>query len=104
MGLLDSLNVKKKLAMLNDVERPTVEVRERKTPTVDGIFERSAIDFPRLVAPEAVDWKPDYYQVGDEFCRTLFVHTFPPAVEDNWLAPILRFQHAVRHCALHPAA
>src|ERR1017187_7748315 len=27
--------------------------------------------------------------------RSLFVHTFPPAVEDNWLAPILRFQHAI---------
>jgi hypothetical protein len=97
MGLADALNVKGKLAALRAQEQgeAPVELSEARTPKSYGVYERSAIDIARLVAPEAADWKPDHFQVGDEYCRTLFVHAFPPAVEDNWLAPILRFHHAI---------
>src|ERR1039458_7105985 len=97
MGLGDMFNVKRKLQQLEDHEQKDarVDLQEREAPKSYGIFERSAIDITRLVAPESADWKPEYFQIGDEYCRTLFVHVFPPAVEDNWLAPILRFRHAI---------
>lgn len=97
MGVTDIFNVKKKIEQLQEAERTEgrVEIAESEKSVSYNIYERSAIDIARLVAPEAAHWDPEYFQIGDEFCKTLFVHVFPPAVENNWLAPIFRFRHAI---------
>jgi hypothetical protein len=94
MGFLDKLNVKKTLDELNAHEGH-VEVAEHEDPRAYSILERGSLDIAGLVAPESVSWEENYYKVGDEYTRTLYIHTYPPQVEDNWLKDILRFQHAI---------
>ena len=93
MGLL---NIKKTLAELKEAEQGnSVDISEQEDPKEYTILERGALDVAALVAPESFAWEENYCKVGDDYTRTLWIHTYPPQVEDNWLAGLLRFNAAV---------
>jgi len=97
MGLKDRLNIKKILEELEESEKEELgyELEEREDSKQYNVFDRLAIDISDLVAPESASNEENYFKIGDEYTRTLFIHTYPPQVEDNWLREILRFEHAL---------
>jgi len=44
-----------------------------------------------IIAPAAFVITPNYLQVGDLYCKTLFVFTYPRYLETNWLSPIINY-------------
>ena len=44
-----------------------------------------------IIAPAALDIKPNYIRLGNTLARTLFVFTYPSYVQTNWLAPIINY-------------
>jgi len=97
----EMLNFKRKLRMLRgegeeEAGAELVQVAdEGEQETESAIFDRLALTLPRLVAPDSASHRETYYKVGDQYTRTLFIHNYPPQVVDNWLADILRSNHAV---------
>lgn len=61
-------------------------------PTRDVLLSAGAMDIASRVAPEVFLVDRGHVQVGDEFCRTLFVSALPPSGYDGWLWPLFRFQ------------
>lgn len=90
----DRFNIKKIMEELNSEENE-FELEEKEAPKEYEIFDQLTIDIPELVAPESAVNEENYFKVGDDYTRTLYIHTYPQQVEDNWLREVLRFQHAI---------
>lgn len=56
---------------------------------------QAMVEAAALVAPQSFVVAQDHVQVGDEYCRTLFIVSYPPLAEDNWLWPLYRFREAL---------
>lgn len=100
MGFADRFNLKKQWEEIKGeaeegVEETHVKLEEEERDASSKIFDRHAVNLAKLVAPESASWEENHYKIGDEYTRTLFIHNYPPQVEDNWLREILRFPHAV---------
>jgi type IV secretory pathway VirB4 component len=90
MGLIKKIKERKA-----ELESEEVAITESEDPKEYSVFDRLATDFPDLVAPDSATEEEDYFKVGGEYTRTLYIHTYPPSVEDNWLREILRFPHSI---------
>ncbi len=44
-----------------------------------------------IIAPAAFVVNPNYLQVGELYCKTLFIFTYPRYLETNWLSPIINY-------------
>lgn len=44
-----------------------------------------------IIAPPAFVVTPNYLEVGELYCKTLFVFTYPRYLETNWLSPIINY-------------
>lgn len=44
-----------------------------------------------IIAPAAMEIKPNYLKLGNMFVRTLFVFTYPSYVQTNWLSGIINY-------------
>ncbi len=100
MSLRDKFNIKKTWQDLQEEETKAesggdVEIVNREDPKHYAIFDRLALPISKLVQPESGEHFETAYKIGDEFTRTLFIHTYPHQVEDNWLREILRFEHPI---------
>ncbi len=78
-----------------DASELGVEVAEERRPEALDSFERLKVDIPAMVAPDGAENSETYFKVGDEYTRTLYIHTYPPQVDDNWLREILHYEEAV---------
>lgn len=61
----------------------------------DPLLARGAIEVRRMVAPQSFVVDDFYVRVGGEFCRTLWVMTYPPTVRDNWLHPLFLWPEVI---------
>ena len=43
------------------------------------------------IAPSAINITPNYLQVGEKYCRTIFLATFPRFLHTNWFSSIVNF-------------
>ncbi len=44
-----------------------------------------------IVAPAAYVVNANYLQIGELYCKTLFIFTYPRYLETNWLSPIINY-------------
>lgn len=44
-----------------------------------------------IIAPAAFVVNPNFLQIGQLYCKTLFVFTYPRYLETNWLSPIINY-------------
>lgn len=42
-----------------------------------------------IIAPSAVTVTPNYLQLGEMYCQTLYVFTYPRYLQSNWLFPLI---------------
>ena len=92
MGLIK--NLKKTISELEE-GGVNVEVATPKDPEEYNILERGSLEIAGLVAPESATIAEDYYKVGDEYTRTLFIHTYPTQDDDNSHRNLHRYQPAI---------
>ena len=64
----------------------TIEAREAQK-----IFQEGMLTVRDIIAPAAYVINPNYLQLGDTFCKTLFVYTYPRYLEANWLSPLINY-------------
>ncbi|MFA5947092.1 MAG: DUF87 domain-containing protein [Patescibacteria group bacterium] len=68
---------------------------ERATLEEERSFRRGTVSVRDLIAPAAFEVQSTYLVVGDRFCRTLFVTTYPRYVGIGWGAPIINFKGTI---------
>lgn len=57
----------------------------------EKLYRKGIITVRDLIAPAAVDVKPDYIRVNSLFVRTLFVLTYPRYLHVGWFSPVINF-------------
>ncbi len=67
------------------------EVRESQRVALEEerIYRRGVIGIKDLIAPAAMKIEPSFLRLGDVFCRTLFVVTYPRYVTVGWASPLI---------------
>ncbi|MEK7473925.1 MAG: DUF87 domain-containing protein [Patescibacteria group bacterium] len=55
----------------------------------ERIYRRGVASIKDLIAPAALNIEPSFVRLGDVFCRTLFVVTYPRYVTVGWASPII---------------
>ena len=55
------------------------------------VFQAGMLTVRDIIAPAAFIINPNYLQLGNTFCKTLFVYTYPRYLEANWLSPIINY-------------
>jgi len=68
---------------------------ERATLEEERSFRRGTVSVRDLIAPAAFEVQSTFVVVGDRFCRTLFVTTYPRYVGIGWGAPIINFKGTI---------
>ncbi len=70
-------------------ERRAVQETERIAIEEERIYRRGVASIKDLVAPASMSIDPSFVRLGDVFCRTLFVVTYPRYVSVGWASPII---------------
>lgn len=86
-------SVAKPVRQLSAAEMKSAE--ERATLEEERSFRRGTVSVRDLIAPSAFEVQPTFVVVGDKFCRTLFVTTYPRYVGIGWGAPIINFKGTI---------
>ncbi len=74
---------------------PSKEEQKRKTEgekialEEERIYRRGVASIKDLVAPSSMVVEPSFVSLGDVYCRTLFVVTYPRYVTVGWASPII---------------
>ena len=55
----------------------------------ERIYRRGVASIKDLIAPAAMAVEPSFVRLGDVFCRTLFVVTYPRYVTVGWASPVI---------------
>jgi type IV secretory pathway VirB4 component len=57
----------------------------------ERVFRRGVTTIRDIIAPTAFYVKPNYVEVGNKVCRTIFVISYPRYISVGWFAPIINF-------------
>ncbi len=67
--------------------------RQRAEDTIaleeERVYRRGVANIKDLIAPSAMKIEPSFVRLGDVFCRTIFVITYPRYVSVGWASPII---------------
>lgn len=74
-------------ASKEDLKRKQEE--ERIALDEERIYRRGVASIKDLIAPAAMKIEPSFVRLGDVYCRTLFVVTYPRYVTVGWASPII---------------
>lgn len=55
----------------------------------EEIYKEAALELRDLIAPSALQINSNYIKLGEKFCRTIFVFSYPRFVSTGWLSPII---------------
>jgi len=62
---------------------------EKATLEEERIYRKGKVTIRDLISPAAMEVTPSYLKLGDVFCRTIFVITYPRYLTIGWFAPII---------------
>jgi len=54
-------------------------------------YKRGVVSILDLIAPSAMEVKPDHLRLGGKYLRTLFVLTYPRYISVGWFAPVINY-------------
>ncbi len=70
-------------------ERQRKQEEEKIALEEERIYRRGVASIKDLVAPASMMVEPSFVRLGDVFCRTLFVVTYPRYVTVGWASPVI---------------
>ena len=62
---------------------------EKFTLEEERVFRRGVVNVRELIAPASFSIDPTFVRLGDLYCRTIFVITYPRYLAVGWSAPII---------------
>ncbi len=62
---------------------------ERIALEEERVYRRGVASIKDLIAPASMKIEPSFVRLGDVFCRTLFVVTYPRYVSVGWASPVI---------------
>lgn len=65
------------------------QAEEQQALQEEKIYRQGIANIKDLVAPASMKVDPSYVQLGDVFCRTLFVVTYPRYLSVGWASPLI---------------
>ncbi|MDD2758547.1 MAG: DUF87 domain-containing protein [Patescibacteria group bacterium] len=71
----------------SEIKKKTAE--ELSTLEEEKIFREGVVSIRDLIAPAAFRVESSFIQLGDIFCRTLFVTAYPRYISIGWSAPVI---------------
>lgn len=96
------LEQKKQLAeqgQLNSVEQKKAEKKELTEQKIvleeEKIYRRGVVSVRDLIAPAAMEIKPSFVILNDQYVSTIFVVTYPRYISIGWFAPIINMSAAL---------
>ncbi len=73
----------------NREEQKRLSEEQRVALEEERIYRKGVASIKDLIAPAAMKVEPSFVRLGDVFCRTLFVVTYPRYVTVGWASPII---------------
>src|SRR3989344_5907768 len=55
----------------------------------EEIYKEAALELQDIIAPSALKINSNNIKLGEKFCRTIFVFSYPRFVASGWLSPII---------------
>jgi type IV secretory pathway VirB4 component len=77
----------------SEIEKKTAE--ETVTLEEEKIFREGVVSIHDLMAPSAFRVESSYIQLGDTFCRTLFITAYPRYISIGWASPVINLSATV---------
>lgn len=73
---------------------PFLKKKKDKEPEIfsvfpEEIYRTGAQTLRDIIAPAALEVNPSYLRLGEKFCRTLFIFSYPRYLTTNWFSPII---------------
>ena len=82
---------------------PFSKKNQDKKPDVEPATSATSQTIKDLIAPAAIEVAPKQIRLGDVFCRTLFVFTYPRYLTANWFAPVINLDQQMNlSLFIHP--
>ena len=66
-----------------------------KSAILNVQLDSSAANVQNTIAPPALEVDFSHLKIGDTYVRTLFAVGYPRYVSDNWLSPLINFNHSL---------
>lgn len=76
---------------LTPAERQRLAQEERIKLEEERTYRRGIVTIRDLIAPAAMEVRPNHVRLGDLFVRTIFVVTYPRYLTLGWFTPIINF-------------
>ncbi len=52
-------------------------------------FASSSVEAKDIISPSLIEVKPDYIKLGERFCKSFFIFSYPRYLSTAWLSPII---------------
>ncbi|WP_010233478.1 VirB4-like conjugal transfer ATPase, CD1110 family [Clostridium arbusti] len=82
------LTIEERLENLHDFFR---KGHEGEFKYDESYLKKSGITTKDLIAPDGFEFKRDYFMIGDQYCRGIFLKNLPAALSDKFLADLTSF-------------
>ncbi len=70
-------------------EQKQKQAEERLALEEERVYRKGVASIKDLIAPASMKVEPSFVRLGDLFCRTIFVVTYPRYVSVGWASPII---------------
>jgi conjugal transfer ATP-binding protein TraC len=63
--------------------------KKKKTEVPERIFEVETVRAIDIIAPSAIEVKPNYIKIGERYAKSFFIFSYPRYLSTGWLSPII---------------
>jgi conjugal transfer ATP-binding protein TraC len=63
--------------------------KKKKTEVSERIFEVETVRAIDIIAPSAIEVRPNYIKVGERYAKSFFIFSYPRYLSTGWLSPII---------------
>lgn len=70
-------------------------LKEKEVLEAEQIYREGAVSVRDIIAPAAMEVKPDHLVLGPKLARTMFVVTYPRYISVGWFAPVINMSHTL---------
>jgi len=81
--------------MFGKKKKPAISPAQQFVPQSMQNIQRGMVSIPDVIAPPSVEVDFNHIRIGEKYYKTLFVVGYPRFVSENWLQPLIEFDHSM---------
>ena len=81
--------------MFGKKKKSTISPAQQFVPQSMQNIQRGMVSIPDVIAPPSVEVDFNHIRIGEKYYKTLFVVGYPRFVSENWLEPLIEFDHSM---------